>query len=122
MTGSRAQLYNGIILLATFGCSRLVWGSYQSVRIYQDVWTALKTPGVIQADKTGSVFQDWRGSVESTVPMWLAWAYLGSNTVLSVLNFVWFEKMIRTIRKRFQPAALNGEAEKRKAASNGGAH
>ncbi|KAI9811746.1 MAG: hypothetical protein M1827_005291 [Pycnora praestabilis] len=45
MTGSRAQLYNGLILLATFFSCRLVWGTYQSVRVYQDVWAALQMPG-----------------------------------------------------------------------------
>src|ERR1700730_1062100 len=49
MTGSRAQLYNGLILLATFFSCRLVWGTYQSVRVYQDVWAALQNPGTHHA-------------------------------------------------------------------------
>ncbi|KAI9809400.1 MAG: hypothetical protein M1826_003913 [Phylliscum demangeonii] len=42
MTGSRPQLYNGIVLLATFFACRLVWGPYQTVRVFADVWTALR--------------------------------------------------------------------------------
>jgi len=31
-------------LLASFFCCRLVWGTYQSIRVYQDVWAALHLP------------------------------------------------------------------------------
>lgn len=84
MTGSTAQLVNGIALVTTFGASRLVWGTYQSVRMYQDIWTAFETPGGLP------------------VPPWLAIAYVVSNTTLSVLNFYWFGRMITTLRKRFE--------------------
>ena len=84
MTGSRFQLVNGIALIASFGASRLVWGSYQTVNMYRDVWRALQTPG------------------ELPVPPWLALAYLVANTMLSGLNFWWFSRMIVTVRKRFE--------------------
>ena len=84
MTGSTVQLVNGIALVTTFGASRLLWGTYQSVRMYQDIWTAFKTPGGLP------------------VPPWLALAYVVSNTTLSVLNCYWFGKMITTLRKRFE--------------------
>lgn len=83
LTGSTAQLVNGITLIATFGCSRLLWGTYQSVRMYQDVWLALQAPE------------------ELPVPPWLALSYLASTTALSVLNFYWFARMIQTIGARF---------------------
>jgi hypothetical protein len=41
MTGGTLQWYNGITLLVTFFCSRLCWGTYQSVRVFQDVWQIL---------------------------------------------------------------------------------
>ena len=41
MTGSRPQWYNGMLLLSSFFCCRLLWGTYQSVRVYQDVWAGL---------------------------------------------------------------------------------
>lgn len=84
MTGSNAQLVNGIALIVSFGGSRLAWGTYQSVRMYQDIWLAFKTPGGLP------------------VPPWLAIAYVVSNTTLSVLNFYWFGKMIQALMKRFE--------------------
>ena len=41
MTGGKLQWYNGITLLFTFFCSRLCWGTYQSFRVFQDVWQIL---------------------------------------------------------------------------------
>lgn len=83
MTGSTAQLINGILLLATFGGSRLIWGTYQSMNMYRDIWTAYSTPG------------------ENPVPAWLAIAYIIANTTLSCLNIFWFSKMIAALKKRF---------------------
>lgn len=91
MTGSTAQLVNGIALVTTFGASRLVWGTYQSVRMYQDIWAAFETPGGLP------------------VPPWLAVAYVVSNTTLSVLNFYWFGKMITSLRKRFKRPSNEGD-------------
>jgi hypothetical protein len=39
---------------------------------------------------------------ETSVPMWLALTYLGSNLILHSLNFYWFGRMIETVRKRFE--------------------
>lgn len=83
LTGSTAQLINGIMLLTTFGGSRLVWGTYQSINMYKDMWAAYSRPG------------------ELPVPSWLAIAYVVSNSILSALNFYWFNKMIAAVRKRF---------------------
>ncbi|PVH74579.1 hypothetical protein DL98DRAFT_552137 [Cadophora sp. DSE1049] len=43
ITGSQIQLYNSIALLATFFSCRVLWGNYQSINIYSNVWTALHT-------------------------------------------------------------------------------
>ena len=83
MTGTTAQLINGVALITSFGCSRLLWGVYQSVSMYRDIWAASKTPGGLP------------------VPPWLAIAYVVSNTTLSALNFYWFGRMIETLMKRF---------------------
>ncbi|TVY23180.1 putative TLC domain-containing protein [Lachnellula hyalina] len=123
MTGSRAQLYNGIALLVTFFGCRLVWGTYQSVRVYQDVWAAIHhkpaaasihfdalnnstnaaadaAAGHSAAPIHGDIM---RFAGEEFVPLWLGFTYLGSNIILNTLNFYWFGKMIETVRKRFQP-------------------
>lgn len=124
MTGSRAQLYNGLLLLATFFSCRLVWGTIQSVRVYQDVWAALQAkPGsfvfndknssaVLEAstDPVSELFRFTES--DPTVPVWLACIYLGSNIVLNTLNFYWFGKMIETVKKRFQPGAAGKNKKK----------
>ncbi|KAL8818822.1 MAG: hypothetical protein Q9191_007855, partial [Dirinaria sp. TL-2023a] len=105
MTGSRPQWYNGLVLLSSFFCCRLVWGSYQSIRVYTDVWSAL------HIDDPGVLTREWvaddptmQYAGDTTVPAWLSFVYLGSNIVLNTLNFYWFGKMIETIRKRFTEA------------------
>lgn len=123
MTGSLPQLVNGIFLLITFFCCRLIWGTYQSIRVYQDVWNSLfHTPaparihyGVMNstnsavleaaAGKSGVPIHEgiMRFAGEEYVPIWLAFTYLGSNIVLNTLNFYWFGKMIEALRKRFTP-------------------
>ncbi|TVY75586.1 putative TLC domain-containing protein [Lachnellula suecica] len=123
MTGSKAQLYNGIMLLLTFAGCRLVWGTYQSIRVYQDVWAAIhhkpaaanihidalnnSTSGQADAlagNSAAPIHSDiMRFAGEEYIPLWLAFTYLGSNVVLNTLNFYWFGKMIETLKKRFEP-------------------
>lgn len=117
MTGSKVQLYNGIILLCTFFGCRLCWGSYQSVRVFYDVYRAI-TAGelVLQDPELGKLNNGttvdpsaiptsdiMRFAGDRTVPLWLAACYLLSNLTLNGLNWFWFGKMIETIRKRFDP-------------------
>jgi hypothetical protein len=142
MTGSRAQWYNGMILLAVFFSCRLVWGSWQSIMVYIDVWKALwlspsaavssleepvKLSTVIFGHRDGSLcidevcaqanaeiarFAQYTGE---GVPAWLAFTYLASNVTLNSLNFYWFGKMIATVMARFKeatPAAEKGKPEK----------
>lgn len=119
MTGSRAQLYNGILLLGTFFGCRLIWGTWQSSRVAFDVYRAL-TAGHITNDLTGGAHpaavdpaevkeilmpeaQIMRFAGEEKVPMWLAVSYLTANLTLNALNFYWFGQMIDALRKRFDP-------------------
>ena len=106
MTGSRAQWYNGVFLLSSFFCCRLLWGTYQSIRVSQDVWAALHYDPLASSAK--AVFEPEAESAEMmrfagdyAMPAWLAVVYLSSNIVLNTLNFYWFGKMIETIKKRF---------------------
>jgi len=106
-TGSTLQFANGMLLLLTFGASRLVWGSWQSWRIYCDVWEAWRdrTPYELKCKAYRAVMSDALGlSVPKEcriMPPWLALLYVCGNTVLSVLNFWWYYKMIAAVRKRF---------------------
>lgn len=103
MTGSLAQLINGLFLLSTFFCCRLVWGTYQSVRVYQDIWAALHHKPSLTSPLRDSDPEMMRFATVEHVPVYLALLYLSSNLVLNTLNFYWFRKMIDTLRKRFQP-------------------
>lgn len=124
MTGSLAQLINGIFLLVTFFCCRLVWGTYQSFRVYQDVWSSLRytpSPSSFPENQTSTPDTNIMHFTTTTaaphIPLYLAFLYLGSNLVLNTLNFYWFGKMIETLRKRFEapPAgAVAAGAEKGK--------
>jgi hypothetical protein len=112
LTGSKLQLYNGIALLVTFFGCRVVWGNYQSVFIYKDVWKALQTGSVDIVYNNDPVFAYRKSpdmlllhSQAMTISKWLAGLYLGSNTTLNFLNVYWFSKMIGTVMSRFQPKA-----------------
>ena len=101
MTGGNAQLVNGIALLVTFFGSRLVWGTYQSVKVYQDLGHILRTHEFeIKSATPGSAMT--RFSKEQVLPLWLAYTYLASNTLLMLLNFYWFWRMIDTVTNRFR--------------------
>lgn len=125
-----------------FSC-RLVWGTYQSVRVYQDVWAALHhkpaaasihlnalnnnntmAADEAQAGKSAAPIHDdiMQFAGEEFVPLWLAFTYLGSNIVLNTLNFYWFGKMIETVRKRFQPPKETRRKEKAIATRSTGAN
>ena len=107
MTGSSLQLYNGIILISSFGLCRLVWGSYQSVLIYQDMWKAAQhrpTPlkAMHKEDVVEVIAAVQKAAQKEPLPMILIILYLAGNTLLTMLNFYWFSKMIQTVSKRFR--------------------
>ncbi|KAI2607677.1 DUF887-domain-containing protein [Hypoxylon fragiforme] len=122
MTGSRAQLYNGLMLIFTFFSCRLVWGTYQSVMVARDLWAGLNTVPVVlatvspeealQATFPPQYAQTMKYVSDTTsIPTWLAAVYLGSNLTLNSLNFYWFFKMIDAVRKRFDPKEKNVKVE-----------
>jgi hypothetical protein len=130
MTGGKLQWYNGMILLAVFFGCRLIWGTYQSLRVYQDVWHTMhlnlqmgpvlreipeSTHSSIFVPRDGqlclgkescivaqSEVMKFTGAQTQATPFWIALVYLGCNLVLNTLNFFWFGKMIETVRKRFE--------------------
>lgn len=101
LTGTKAQLYNGILLLFSFFTARLVFGTYHSYCVMGDLWRAMnETPSFEKLSSTAMAFV----SEDTTVPIWAALSYLGSNLTLNFLNFYWFFKMIAAVRKRFVPS------------------
>lgn len=126
MTGSRAQLYNGLVLIAMFFSCRLVWGTYQSALIYRDLWAGIhRGPDFLSAEKADvpARYAETMQFVttEDTIPIWLAAVYVVSNLTLNSLNFYWFFKMIDAVRKRFDPKAegKQGAAESVKVSADG---
>lgn len=134
LTGSNLQLYNGIILIVTFFSSRLIWGVYSSYCVYCDIskalsyqqtpegqlWLATRGWGGEMMEASGKTagIMEAAGVPAQHVPIWLAAMYLGSNTVLTLLNVHWFGKMIQTVRARFEPplgtkkvAKIDGEIQ-----------
>lgn len=128
LTGSKIQFYNGIALLATFFGCRIVWGTYQSVLIYSDIYTALTTS---PSDPLASLLDEGKcetnassispgymsGCGAGELPMWLVSIYLVGNTALSLLNFYWFSQMVKAVRKRFvaqSGSKTSGETKKRR--------
>lgn len=135
MTGSRAQWYNGMLLLFVFFSCRLVWGTWQSAMVYWDMWHALQQtwsatssssplsgPVDINAQvfhpvRDGAMYLDKtcaRANAEIArfakytaggVPTWLVVTYVTSNLILNSLNYYWFTKMIETVLKRFRGPA-----------------
>lgn len=109
MTGSRAQLINGILLVITFFSCRLIYGTSQTAAAFYDVWVIRRqeTAYVPGPHIPGAGFPAHHESkpqfvtLSSRVPFWLCLAYLTAGATLTYLNFYWFFKIIMSLRKRF---------------------
>jgi hypothetical protein len=142
MTGSSFQWYNGMLLLFVFFSCRLIWGTWQSVYVYMDMFNALKqtwsaspsasaftpvdiTAQIFQARNDGSLcineacvranaeISKYSHYTAGGVPTWLVLTYVTSNLILNGLNYYWFSKMIETVMKRFRGPAAGSAKEKR---------
>ncbi|KAH9816297.1 TLC domain-containing protein [Melampsora americana] len=85
MTGSKAQMYNGIALLISFFLSRLVLGNYVSYEIF----VTTSQPGV--SERVG------RKTLNTILSL---------DILLSILNVYWFYQMISSIKKRMNPKLI----------------
>ncbi|KAI1327565.1 DUF887-domain-containing protein [Xylariaceae sp. FL0255] len=126
MTGSKAQLYNGIMLILTFFSVRLIWGTSQSYAVGYDIWIGLHQPPVVPAtavpDQLDSIkfpaqYADTMRFVtpDTRVPIWLAGIYTISNLTLNSLNFYWFFKIIEAVYKRFDSGSGTDQSTSNKA-------
>jgi hypothetical protein len=101
--GSSLQAVNGVILIITFACCRLIWGSYLTIVFFRDVWTALHAP------KSSLTAYEYSLAekpllLEHKAPWWLAAMFMISNSVVMSLSAFWFTKMISTISKHVNSA------------------
>ena len=96
--GSTFQIVNGMLLIVTFACCRLIWGSYLTFVFFRDVWTALHAP---QSSWTEYNYSPSERPLilEHRAPWWLAVMFMISNAVVMSLSAFWFTKMIATIQK-----------------------
>lgn len=139
MTGSRAQWYNGMLLLSVFFSCRLIWGVWQSAVVYGDMWSALQQTWSASAghalegpvDITAKVFTTQSGGLcfdencaranaeiskfkqftAAGVPTWLVVTYVTANLILNFLNYVWFHKMVQTVLKRFRDPSETSDSK-----------
>lgn len=80
-TGSRIQLVNAVFLVLAYVCVRLLLGVYASYRLIELLWASTSTA--------------------RPVPPTLQMFYTLGLPALNFLNYMWFFKMLRAIRKRF---------------------
>ena len=110
MTGTKFQLYNGILLLFSFFSSRLVYGNYSAIKVFSDIYYTMgqhpRTPG------QGVLLHV---TAETSIPSWLAFAYVASNAALTTLNVYWL-----FIRKRFVPSNTKVEQNANSVKTNDG--
>jgi len=120
LTGSSLQAINGVLLTSTFFGCRLIWGTYNSVRVFADIFQVIRNGNTdilgldfgapLHFTARDLLFIANESELQRTafagsrhLPLWLAGVYLTANLTLNSLNVFWFGKMIQTIRKRFDP-------------------
>ncbi|GAA6022910.1 hypothetical protein JCM10207_006861 [Rhodosporidiobolus poonsookiae] len=92
MTGSIAQMVNGLFLVTTYVSARLIWGTYNSYRLWR-----LLLPSA--ADMSAKAI------LARETPSWIRLLYLFLNILMNSLNFYWFRLMVLALLKRFKPSA-----------------
>jgi hypothetical protein len=108
LTGSKLQLYNGIIFTAVFFSCRIAYGWYASAVWYMDIWNALN---FVQKPGT-KAFPVTPFGVNDRLDLWVVGVYTLSNLVLNTLNVIWLSQMIRTFinGEKKSPRKINGQA------------
>lgn len=114
MTGSNVQIFNGIVLLSIFFVVRIICGNYQSLALYQDLWTSYShyrsTNGIDfgivgpEHEIRSHTFQAATMNLTHQtdyVPLWLALSTFLAIAALNVLNVLWLYKLIRSMNRRF---------------------
>lgn len=93
LNGSRTQLVNGVLLIASFTALRIVYGGYISFKFAQ------------------TVFQ-----VRGQVPLVVSLFYVCGNIALQSLNWIWLFAMLKSLKKRMsepkaEPQVLHRKTE-----------
>jgi TLC domain len=141
MTGSNLQWYNGMLLLGMFFSCRIIWGTWQSIVVYIDMWHALMqsrasthSPFLDGVPTNAPVFKLGEGAAlcinedciqanaeiakfahhftDTPLPQWLPIVYVAANLILNTLNYYWFSQMIEAVLKRFRAPPAAAAAKK----------
>jgi len=103
---SRLHIFNAMILLATFGYFRCIWGPQAAWAIYTDIKSAWN----VFEYNNDCLLKDMAVSLgipldkacrEELLPNWLAILVLSTNLVLIGLNYFWYSKMLTRTIGRF---------------------
>lgn len=111
LTGSRTQFINGMALLGTFFSCRVIYGTWSSYLVMTDVFSLYRNPPAVLSMTPGDAMAP-HPFAGKNVPLWLACVYLGSNSILNLLNYYWFTKMIQTVASRFTGEKKGGRTGK----------
>ncbi|GAA5880421.1 hypothetical protein JCM3774_006444 [Rhodotorula dairenensis] len=101
LTGSIAQMVNGLFLVASYVVVRLGLGTYNSVRLWKLLVPAAADKGfnALRVREAGQI----------------RWLYLILNLAANSLNFYWFRLMLLALKKRFVPTSASGARQAERA-------
>ncbi|PQE17467.1 TLC domain-containing protein [Rutstroemia sp. NJR-2017a WRK4] len=100
--GSLIQLINGFILIFVFAGSRLIYGTYTAISLFQDLYSAMteRTDDVVIKvlcpDGRSTCVQ--KGPFE--MPMWIVAVHLSTNLTFIFLNWYWFVGIVKMVNRR----------------------
>ncbi|GAA6048981.1 hypothetical protein JCM3770_005424 [Rhodotorula araucariae] len=97
LTGSIWQMVNGAFLVLSYVGVRLVFGTYNSYKVWNLLVPAPPTAAAAHALADAGVIR---------------WLYLALNIAANGLNFYWFRLMLLALRKRFVPSPQAQSAQR----------
>lgn len=102
--GSNLQIINGVVLIITFACCRLIFGCYLAVVFFRDVWTALHSPHMSWTEYNYSPTEKPLVLQHQAV-WWVAAIFMITHAIVMSLSAFWFIKMIMTVRKHINSSS-----------------
>ena len=126
MGKSRAQLCNSVILLVSFFICRILWGPYLLICFYRDVWATINYSafhhniksfnstifGISDIENVSTIVPSHDDSDimifagPEHVPVWIALTIASSVTIINILSFYWFGRILRSVRNRYDPQSI----------------
>ncbi|GAA5966789.1 hypothetical protein JCM21900_005116 [Sporobolomyces salmonicolor] len=95
MTGSKAQMINGVFLVSAYIGARLCYGSYNSFKLFRMLFSSSSDLSKSQQEATG----------------WVRYLFVCLNLTMNALNLFWFRAMVLALKKRFSPGPKSAQHE-----------